>query len=464
MSKTEFDVVVIGAGPGGYVAAIRAAQLGQRVAVVEREHLGGICLNWGCIPTKALLASAEVVRTVRHADTFGVATTEPVIDLAKIVARSRKVSETLTSGIRHLLKKNKVTIIEGTGRVGSSGTVEVEVSGGTRHLTTASIVLATGARARSLPGVEADEQVIMTYKGALRPTKLPQSMLVIGSGAIGTEFASFYATVGSKVTLVETQDRIVPAEDVDISKFLLKSLESLGIEVLTSASVSSLKVLNERAVCTVTHGGNSTERSFDACILAVGIVPNTEGLGLAAVGIATEDGRVVVDNLCRTSVPGIYAIGDIVPGPWLAHKASHEGIIVAEHIAGQSPHGMDRTRIPACTYSHPQIASIGLTEQAAQARNLSYTVGKFPFSANGKALATGESDGLVKTIYAKDTGELLGAHLIGGHATELIATFAAGMALETTWDEMISTVFPHPTLSEMLHESTLAAQGRSIHI
>ena len=426
MPAQSFDLAVVGGGPGGYVAAIRAAQLELKVVLVEREHLGGICLNWGCIPTKALLASADVLRTVKAAASFGIEAGAPRIQLTKLVARSREVADQLSMGIRHLLKKNSVTVIMGVARLSGPGAIAIDVSGEAKEIKASHIILATGALARHLPGVELSDDVIVTYKGALQPKSVPNELLVVGSGAIGTEFASFYAALGSKVTIAEALDRLVPLEDSDISAFLESSLRKEGLEVLTSAKVSDLKVVEKKAQCKIGHSGRSEQRGFDKVILAVGITPNTEDLGLDAAGVRTDRGLIVIDEFCQTSAVGVYAIGDIVEGPWLAHKASHEAIVCVEKIAGVGAHKLDRSRIPACIYSHPQIGSIGLTERAAREEGLEIEVGSFPYLANGKAIALGEQDGFVKTIYDKKTGELLGAHVIGAEATELISGFSIG--------------------------------------
>lgn len=463
MKSKDYDVAVIGGGPGGYVAAIRAAQLGQKVVLVEREHLGGICLNWGCIPTKALLASADVLRTVNHARDFGIETSPARPDIEAIVKRSRQVASQLSAGIRGLLKKNSVDVVMGRGRLAGPGTICVEADGAPMRLAAKNIILATGARARHLPGIEVDGSVIVTYKGALRPKTIPSSLLVVGSGAIGIEFACFYAAMGSKVTIVEAVDRIVPAEDAAISSHLEKTLARSGIEILKSTRLESLKNEGGQAVSSLDTPDKTIDRVFDRAILAVGIVANIEDLGLETMGIKIERGLVAVDEFCRTSIPSVFAIGDIVAGPWLAHKASHEGMICAEFIGGGEPHPLDRSAIPACTYSHPQIGSIGSTEQAARDSGRNIRVATFPYKANGKSLALGESDGFVKSIFDAGTGELLGAHIIGPEATEMISNFSLGRAAEATDQTMAGTIFPHPTLSEMIHEVTLNALGRPIH-
>ncbi|SIS39307.1 dihydrolipoyl dehydrogenase [Insolitispirillum peregrinum] len=463
MAENSFDVVVVGAGPGGYVAAIRSAQLGMKTAVVEREHLGGICLNWGCIPTKALLRSADVFRTMKHASAYGLKVSGAEADLAAIVKRSRGVASQLSAGVKHLLKKNKVTVIDGEGKLAGKGMLAVTKDGVTQTVSAKNIILATGARARTFPGLEPDGKVVVTYKGALTPETMPKKLLVVGSGAIGIEFASFYHALGAQVTVVEVMDRIVPAEDEEISGFLEKSLKKDGLTILTKTSVKGIKVAGGIATCAIDQNGTVSDQQFDRVILAVGIQPNTENLGLEGTAIKTDRGFIQIDDYCATGEPGVYAIGDITPGPWLAHKASHEAILCVEKIAGQHVHPLDRSRIPGCTYCHPQIASVGLTEKKAKDAGYQVKVGRFPFMGNGKAIALGEPEGLVKTIYDAKTGELLGAHMIGAEVTEMIQGFSIAMTLETTEAEIMHTVFPHPTLSEMMHESTLDAFGRAIH-
>ncbi|PSS60518.1 dihydrolipoyl dehydrogenase [Ensifer sp. NM-2] len=463
MRTKEYDVAVVGGGPGGYVAAIRASQLGQKVILIEQEHLGGICLNWGCIPTKALLASADVLRTIGRASNFGINASEPRADIQAIVVRSRQVAAQLSGGIKGLLKKNAVDVIMGRGRLTGGRSIAVETGEAPLQISAGNIILATGARARQLPGIHVDDDVIVTYKGALQPKTIPKSLLIVGSGAIGIEFACFYSTMGSKVTIVEALDRIVPTEDHEVSAHLEKCLVKSGVEVLTSCKLESLENQGGRAVCALGKDGLTISREFDRAILAIGISANIEDIGLNVAGVKIERGLVVVDESCRTSVPGIFAIGDIVPGPWLAHKASHEGVLCAEIIAGQSPHSLDRTSIPACTYSHPQIGSIGLTETAARALDRKLRIGSFPYRANGKSIAMGESDGFVKTIFDDETGELLGAHVIGAEATEVISSFSLGKAAEMTDHTVVAAILPHPTLSEMIHEATLNSMGRGIH-
>ncbi len=467
MSETAFDVIVIGGGPGGYPAAIRASQLGQRVALVEQEHLGGICLNWGCIPTKALLRSSEIHHLLGRLDEFGFHAEKLSFDVQKVVQRSRKVAKRLTTGVKSLLKKNKVTVFDGRGRLAGAGRVRVEKDGAAvAELTAPAVVLATGARARVLPGLEPDGERVWTYKEAMLPDTMPGSVLVVGSGAIGMEFASFYHDLGAEVTVVEALPRILPVEDEEISQAAHKQFKRQGLKLYTSATVSGVERSGQGLVATVALEDGSTQTvEAERVILAVGIVGNVEDLGLEDTRVQVERDHVVVDEMCRTGEPGIYAIGDVAGPPWLAHKATHEGVLVAEQIAGvEGAHPIDPLRIPACTYCRPQIASVGLTEAAAGERGLKVRVGRFPYVGNGKAIALGESDGLVKTVFDEETGELLGAHLIGAEVTELIQGFAIAMGLETTEAELMQTVFPHPTLSEMMHESVLEAYDRAIHI
>jgi len=467
MSSESFDVVVIGGGPGGYPAAIRARQLGLTVALVEREHLGGICLNWGCIPTKALLRTSEVKHLIDRADDFGLSVGDVSIDLAKIVKRSRQVSKRLNTGVKALLKKNEVKVFDGFGRLAGDGRVTVEAAdGSTTELSAGSIILATGARARSLPGLEPDGDLIWSYKEAMVPTELPARLLVVGSGAIGIEFASFYRDLGSEVTVVEALPRILPVEDEEISAIAHKQFEKQGFTIHTSATVSSLEKQGREVTAMITpEGGDATTATFDRVILAVGIVGNVEGLGLEGTRVEVDRTHIVTNEWTETGEPDVYAIGDVAGPPWLAHKATHEGVLCAERIAEESGlHPMLPERIPGCTYCRPQIASVGLTEAKATELGREVRVGRFPFRGNGKAIALGEMEGLVKTVFDAKTGELLGAHLVGAEVTELIQGFVVAMNLETTEAELMHTVFPHPTLSEMMHESTLEAYDRAIHI
>jgi dihydrolipoamide dehydrogenase len=466
MAETSFDMIVVGGGPGGYVAAIRAAQLGMKTAVVEREHMGGICLNWGCIPTKALLRTAEVYGLIKHADAFGLSVKEVSFDAAKIVARSRKVSGQLTNGVKGLMKKNKVTVFDGMAKLAGSGKLAVALNDKTSTtLTYKNVILATGARARQLPGLESDGKLVWTYKEAMVPTAFPKSLLVIGSGAIGIEFASFYRTMGAEVTVCEVVDRILPVEDEEISAFARKAFEKQGMKILTGATVSGLKKGANSVTATITQGGKNQEITVERVISAVGIVGNVENLGLEGTKVKVERTHIVIDQWGFTGEPNVYAIGDVAGPPWLAHKAMHEGVMVVEKIAGlKGLHPMDITKIPGCTYCLPQVASVGLTEAAAKAKGLQVKVGKFPFIGNGKAIALGEPEGLVKTVFDARTGELLGAHMIGAEVTELIQGYGIARTLESTEAELMHTVFPHPTLSEMMHEAVLAAYGQTLHI
>ena len=465
MADQGFDVVVIGAGPGGYVAAIRAAQLGLKVCIVEREHLGGICLNWGCIPTKAMLRSAEVFHLMHRAKEFGLKAEGIGYDLPAVVARSRAVAKQLSSGIGHLMKKNKITVVMGVATLPKAGTVSVKTDKGTETLTAKHIVLATGARARELPGLEADGDLVWSYKHALVAKRMPKKLLVIGSGAIGIEFASFFNTLGADTTVVEVMERILPVEDAEISAFARKSFVKQGMKIIEKASVKKLD--RKPGVGVTAHiekDGKIETMDFDTVISAVGIIGNVEDLGLEALGVRIDRTHVVTDEYCRTGVPGLYAIGDIAGAPWLAHKASHEGVMVAELIAGGHPHPIKPNSIAGCTYCHPQVASVGLTEEKAKAAGHSIKVGRFPFIGNGKAIAMGEAEGLVKTIFDAKTGELLGAHMIGAEVTEMIQGYVVGRTLETTEEDLMNTVFPHPTMSEMMHEAVLDAYGRALHI
>ena len=464
MAAQSFDLIVIGAGPGGYVAAIRAAQLGLKTAVVEREHLGGICLNWGCIPTKALLRSAEVFHLMERAKDFGLSADKIGYDLDAVVKRSRGVAKQLTSGVGHLLKKNKVTVVMGEAAIPTKGKVSVKTDKGTEELTAKNIILATGARARELPGLEADGDLVWTYKHALQPPRMPKKLLVIGSGAIGIEFASFYHTLGAETTVVEVMDRILPVEDAEISAFAKKSFTKQGMTIKEKAMVKQLDRGKGKVTAHIEVNGKVEKHDFDTVISAVGIVGNVENLGLEALGVKIDRTHVVTDEFCRTGVEGLYAIGDIAGAPWLAHKASHEGVMVAELIAGKHAHPIKPESIAGCTYCQPQVASVGYSEAKAKELGYEVKVGRFPFIGNGKAIALGEPEGLIKTVFDAKTGELLGAHMIGAEVTELIQGYVVGRQLETTEEDLMNTVFPHPTLSEMMHESVLDAYGRVIHM
>lgn len=463
---SDFDLVVVGGGPGGYVAAIRAAQLGMKAAVIEREHLGGICLNWGCIPTKALLRTSEINHLLHNLDQYGFKVEKSSFDFKKVIQRSRDVAKQLSSGIAHLLKKNKVTVIEGEAKISSKakGVFSLLVDGKTT-VKAPKVIIATGARARNIPGIEPDGKLVWTYKEAMTPKALPKSLLVVGSGAIGVEFASFYNAMGTDVTIVELQDRILPVEDPEISEFARKSFEKQGIKFLTSSTVKTLKKGKDDVTATIETGGKTKDLKVDRVISAVGIVGNSENLGLEGTKAQTERGHIVTNQWCETDEPGLYAIGDVTGAPWLAHKASHEGIICVEKMAGLNDvHPMDKSNIPGCTYSSPQIASIGMTEEQANATGkYDVKVGRFPYVANGKAIAMGEPEGLIKTIFDAKTGELLGAHMIGAEVTELIQGFAIAKTMEATEQELMHTIFPHPTLSEMMHESVLDAFDRAVH-
>ena len=463
MTTDSYDLVVIGGGPGGYVAAIRAAQLGMTVAVVEREHLGGICLNWGCIPTKTLLRSSEINHLLHHLDEFGFAADNIRFDLQKIVKRSRTVANQLAGGVAHLLKKNKIRHVEGQGRLNGPNQVAVEKNGQTTTLTAKHIILATGARARQLPGFTPDPKSIWTYREAMVPDSVPKRLLVIGSGAIGIEFASFFRNMGSDVTIAEVAPRILLAEDEEIAAFARKAFERQGIRILTGAEISTPTKTDDGLKLQIKANNKTSEETYDRIIVAIGIVSNTENLGLENTKIELDRGRVKIDPYCRTGEPGVYAIGDLCGAPWLAHKASHEGVVCVEAIAGLNPHPIDWTNIPGCTYSRPQIASVGLTEQKAKEQGHTLKVGHFPFIGNGKAIAMGETEGLVKTIFDAHTGELLGAHLCGAEVTEMIQGFVIARTLETTEAELIASVFPHPTVSETMFESVLDAYGRVLH-
>ncbi|MAH06241.1 MAG: dihydrolipoyl dehydrogenase [Alphaproteobacteria bacterium] len=467
MADKSFDVVVIGAGPGGYVAAIRAAQLGMKTAVIEANHLGGICLNWGCIPTKALLRSAEIYHNMKHAEDYGLKIEGKVtFDLKKIVERSRGVSKQLSGGIGHLLKKNKVTVFDAYGKLAGKGKIVLEKDGKkTDELTAKHIILATGARARVLQGLEPDGKFVWSYKEAMIPEDMPKKLLVVGSGAIGIEFASFYNTLGVDVTVVELMDRVVPVEDEEISALLGKALKKQGMNIITGAKVTKLDKNKDDVTAHIEDAkGKVTKHNFDRIISAVGIVGNVENIGLENTKVQLDRGHIKVDGYLRTDEPGVYAIGDVVSPPWLAHKASHEGVICVEKIAGlNNVHPMANDNIPACTYCHPQVASLGLTEKQCKEKGLKVKIGRFPFVGNGKAIALGEPEGLIKTIFDEKTGELLGAHMVGAEVTELIQGYTIAKTMETTEEDLMHTIFPHPTLSEMMHESVLDAYGRAIH-
>ncbi len=462
MAEQSFDIAIVGGGPGGYVAAIRAAQLGMKTVVIERENLGGICLNWGCIPTKALLRCSEINHLLHHLDEYGFAAKDVSFDFKKIIARSRKVSAQLTNGVKFLMKKNKITVIDGTAKLAGPGKLAIDKGD---SVVAKNIVLATGARARVLPGMEPDGKLIWTYREAMVPETMPKSLLVVGSGAIGIEFASFYRNMGAEVTVVEVLERILPVEDAEISAFAQKAFEKQGMKIMTGATVKALKKGANSVTATIAAGGKESEITVERVILAIGIVGNTENLGLEGTKVKVEKTHVVVDSRCATGEPGIYAIGDLVGPPWLAHKAMDEGVICVEGIAGiKDVHPLDTSKIPGCTYCMPQVASVGLTEAAAKAAGYQVKVGRFPFIANGKAIAMGETQGLVKTVFDAKTGELLGAHMIGAEVTELIQGYTIARTLESTEAELMRTVFPHPTLSEMMHESVLDAYGRALHI
>ncbi|HZV19312.1 MAG TPA: dihydrolipoyl dehydrogenase [Sphingobium sp.] len=467
----SYDLIVLGSGPGGYVAAIRGAQLGLKVAIVERELLGGICLNWGCIPTKALLRSAEIFHYMQHAKDYGLAAEKITADLNAVVQRSRGVAKQLNAGVTHLMKKNKIAVHFGTGTLTGANSLQVtDKDGKASTLTAKHIIVATGARARDLPFAPADGKRIWTYRHAMTPPEMPTKLLVIGSGAIGIEFASFYRDMGAEVTVVEMMDRIVPVEDADVSAFLEKALVKQGMTIHTGAALESLKATDKGVTATVKgKDGKSVTGEYSHCIVAIGIVPNTENIGLETLGVTTERGHIKTDGLCRTNVPGLWAIGDVTAPPWLAHKASHEGVIAAEAIAQAlgnkdvHPHAMDPRNIPGCTYCHPQVASVGLTEAKAKEAGYQVKVGSFPFIGNGKAIALGEAEGFIKTVFDAKTGELLGAHMVGAEVTELIQGYTVGKTAELVEQDFMQTVFPHPTLSEMMHESVLSAYGRALH-
>ncbi|MBN8890929.1 MAG: dihydrolipoyl dehydrogenase [Rhodospirillales bacterium] len=465
MADQNFDLVVLGSGPGGYVAAIRASQLGMRTAIVERENLGGICLNWGCIPTKALLRSSEINHLLHNLKDYGFAADNIRFDLAAVVKRSRGVAKQLSLGVAYLMKKHKITVIDGLGRLAGKGTLAVEKDGKpVATLKAPHIILATGARARQLPGMEADGKLIWSYREAMVPDAMPKSLLVIGSGAIGIEFASFYRNMGAEVTVVEVMDRVLPVEDAEISAFARTAFEKQGMKILTSAAVKGVKKAANSVTVTVEAGGKSQDITVDRVISAVGIVGNVENIGLEGTGVKVDRTHVVIDEWCRTGEPGVYAIGDLAGPPWLAHKAMHEGVVCVEKIAGvPGVHPVDWSNIPGCTYCRPQVASVGLTEARAKEAGHEVKVGHFPFIGNGKAIAMGEPEGMVKTVFDARTGELLGAHMVGAEVTEMIQGFAIAKTLETTEADLIHTVFPHPTVSETMHEAVLDAYGRAIH-
>ena len=464
MAENAYDVIVIGAGPGGYVAAIRAAQLGLKTIVVEREHMGGICLNWGCIPTKAMLRSSEVYHLMQRAKEFGLSAQGIDYDLDAVVARSRAIAKQLNGGVSHLLKKNKVTALMGAATITAPGQVSVKTAKGEDSLSAKHIIIATGARARELPGLEGDGDLVWTYKTALTPPRMPKKLLVIGSGAIGIEFANFYNTLGVDTTVVEVMDRVMPVEDAEISAFAQNAFEKQGMKIRTKTMVKQLDRGQGSVTAHIEQNGKVTTEVFDTVISAVGIVGNVEDLGLEALGVDVDRTHIKTDAYCRTAVAGVYAIGDVAGAPWLAHKASHEGVMVAEMIAGGTPHPVKPESIAGCTYCTPQVASVGYTEAQAKEAGHVVRVGRFPFIGNGKAIALGESEGMVKTVFDAKTGELLGAHMIGAEVTELIQGYVVGRQLETTEEDLMHTVFPHPTLSEMMHESVLDAWDRAIHI
>lgn len=459
-----YDMIVIGAGPGGYVAAIRGAQLGLKVAIVEREHMGGICLNWGCIPTKAMLRSSEIFHLMNRAGEFGLSADNISYDLEAVVKRSRGVASKLNAGIGHLLKKNKVDTFMGDASIVSKNTISIKANNGSETLQGKNIILATGARARELPGLEADGDLVWTYKTALTPPRMPKKLLVIGSGAIGIEFASFYNTLGADTTVVEVMDHILPVEDEEISSFAKKSFINQGMKIIEKANVKKLDRQSGKVIAHIEIDKTLEKHEFDTVISAVGIVGNIENIGLEVLEIKEERGHVLTDKFCRTNVEGIFAIGDLAAPPWLAHKASHEGVMVAELIAGKNPHSIKPESIAGCTYCYPQIASVGYTEAAAREKGYDIKVGRFPFFGNGKAIALGETEGLVKTIFDAKTGELLGAHMVGAEVTEMIQGYVVSRQLETTEQDLMNTVFPHPTLSEIMHESVLDAYDKAIHI
>src|ERR1700754_1302911 len=473
MADTSFDVIIIGSGPGGYVTAIRAAQLGFKTAIIEKSYLGGICLNWGCIPTKALLRSAEIYHYMKHAKDYGLSADNVSFDPKAVVSRSRGVSKRLNDGVGFLMKKNKVTTIWGEARIDAPGRLTVKKSSveapkgalGEGAYQAKHIIIATGARPRVLPGLEPDKKLVWTYFEAMVPDKMPKSLLVVGSGAIGIEFASFYRTMGAEVTVVEVLPQILPVEDAEIAGFARKQFEKQGIKIMSGTKVTKLEKKSDSVVATIDDGkGKLQTVEFDRVISAVGVVGNIEGFGLEKLGVKTDRGCIVIDPFCRTNVPGIYAIGDVAGPPMLAHKAEHEGVVCVEAIKGLHPHPMDKNLIPGCTYCYPQVASVGLTEAKAKEGGREIRVGRFPFVGNGKAIALGEDQGLVKVIFDKKTGQLLGAHMVGAEVTELIQGFVVAMNLETTEEELMHTIFPHPTLSETMKEAVLDAYGRVLNM
>ena len=472
MADTNFDIIIIGAGPGGYVTAIRAAQLGYKVAVVERDYLGGICNNWGCIPTKALLRSAEIYHYMQNAKDYGLSADNVSFDIKKVIARSRGVVNRLNTGVGYLFGKNKITVIWGEASIDAPGKITVKPSKteavkgslGPGQYQAKHIIVATGARPRVLPGLEPDKKLVWTYFEAMNPDKMPKSLLVVGSGAIGIEFASFYRTMGAEVTVVEVLPQVLPVEDAEIAAFARKQFEKQGIKIMANAKVTKLDKKADSVTATIEEGGKTQQITVDRVIAAVGVVGNIENIGLEKLGVKIERGVVKVDEFNKTNIPGIYAIGDVCGPPMLAHKAEHEGVICVEAIKGLHPHPMDKLKIPGCTYCHPQIASVGLTEAAAKAKGLDIRVGRFPFVGNGKAIAQGEDQGMVKVIFDKKTGQLLGAHLVGAEVTELIQGFVVAMNLETTEEELMHTIFPHPTISETMKEAVLDAYGRVLNM
>ena len=472
MADNNFDVIIIGSGPGGYVTAIRAAQLGFKTAVVERDYLGGICNNWGCIPTKALLRSAEIYHYMQHAKDYGLSADNVSFDIGAVIKRSRAVVSRLNTGVGYLFKKNKITVIWGEAAIDAPGKITVKASkteapkdsAGPGQYTAKHIIVATGARPRVLPGLEPDKKLVWTYFEAMNPDRMPKSLLVVGSGAIGIEFASFYRTMGAEVTVVEVLPQILPVEDAEIAAFARKQFEKQGIKIIANAKVTKLDKKADSVTATIEEGGKSQQITVDRVIAAVGVVGNVENLGLEKLGVKIERGTIKIDEFNKTNVPGIYAIGDVCGAPMLAHKAEHEGVICIEAIKGLHPHPMDKLKIPGCTYCSPQVASVGLTEQACKDKKLDVRVGRFPFAGNGKAIALGEDQGMVKVIFDKKTGQLLGAHLVGAEVTELIQGFVVAMNLETTEEELMHTIFPHPTISETMKEAVLDAYGRVLNM